>query len=398
MHDVELVSDGDGMAVVGLRKDVEGYLRSKGLWTESRELDLGRLSAFGAGALHTASKIAERSGQWVKLTKESARKVAEAGLIESQQRPGEKHLMIGKPGDIASWLQTDTDPGSLRANPDVLSGLGGLMAQVSAQQSMAEITAYLDRIDEKVDEVLQKVDDVVIAGMVGVGGVLADAMTARDITGVVDEVTWSKIDQAPHAIGTTQDFAVRRLEAITRRLESTRIAELAKASERAQSEARTWLAVLAYCFEKQEAVDILELDWRMARAPETLEAHRRLMLTSRDGRRERMAQHTEALLDRMDHAVAQANGSRLWHRDKSTVVVESGKRVAIEVEGFHEVLDIEADAPSWEVAALSRVADIGSRSIQRTKDTAPAAGAAAVAVATAVLAVKQLQSDESTND
>lgn len=394
LHELELVDDGDGLAVIGAPKAVEAYLRSKGLWAGSRELDLGRLSGFGAEALQIAADIAESSGRWVKLTEESAKKVADGGLADAKT-PGLKHLMIGKPGASRSWLQTENEPGSLTPNPDLLSGLGGLMAQMTAQQSMAEITAYLVRIDEKVDEMLQKIDDVMVSNLIGAGGVIGEAIAARDAVGVVDEVTWSKVDQTPRTIRTSQDYALKQLEAITGRLESTKVGDLAKAAERAKPDVRTWLAVLAYCFEKQAAIDVLELDWRMARSPETLDGHRRLMRARRDQSRESIAEHTDALLDRMADAVARANDSRLWTRTKSTIVVESGNNVAGEVQGFHEAIEIEAVARSWEVAPLGRAADLGSKSIQTTRDAAPYVGALAMFVAGAAVTAKQVLNDES---
>ncbi len=397
MHDVELVEDDDGIAVIGAPKAVERYLRSKGLWAASRELDLGRLSGLGAQTLQIAADLAASSGRWVKLTEESAKKVAEDGFMDTKT-PGLKHLMVGKPGDIKSWLQTESEPGALTPNPDLLSGLGGLMAQMTAQQSMAEITAYLVRIDGKVDEMLQKIDDVMVANLVGAGGVIDEAMAARDAVGVVDEVTWSKVDQTPRTIRTSQDYALKQLEAITQRLESTKVGDLADAAERARPDVQTWLTVLAYCSEKQAAIDVLELDWRMARSPVTLDGHRELMKTRRDESRGSIAEHTEVLLDRMADAVARANDRRLWTRTKSTIVVESGNYVAGRVHDFHEAIEIEAVARSWEIAPLGRAADLGSKSIQRTKDAAPYAGVAMMVAVGGATTAKWLRGNEASPD
>lgn len=153
---IRLVSDGHGLAVIGESKAVEKFLKSKGLLAASHQFDLRRLKpllAIASDATQAASEIAANSGRWIKLTEESARLVKEHGLIEIKT-PGISHLMVGIPGKVQNWLQTEQGIGSLLTNPAALSGVAGLMAQVAGQQTMAEIVAYLDRIDTEVDDVL----------------------------------------------------------------------------------------------------------------------------------------------------------------------------------------------------------------------------------------------------
>ncbi|MEV5432028.1 hypothetical protein [Streptomyces sp. NPDC052701] len=72
-NEIQLISDGDGLAVIGNATDVDRFLASEGL--SSRELGLQRLrSAFGTGAAvaQAGSDVAANSGRWVKLTSESA--------------------------------------------------------------------------------------------------------------------------------------------------------------------------------------------------------------------------------------------------------------------------------------------------------------------------------------
>ena len=65
------------------------------------------------------------------------------------QTPGVSHIMVGVPGKVKNWLQTEQGVGSLLTNPAALSGVAGLMAHVAGQQTMAEITNYLYRIDAR---------------------------------------------------------------------------------------------------------------------------------------------------------------------------------------------------------------------------------------------------------
>jgi len=100
--DIQLISDGDGMAVIGEPNAVERFLRSVGQWARSRELDLDRLKpllGLASEVVQAGSEIAANSGRWIKLTEESARLVKEHGLMETKT-PGVSHLMVGIPGKV----------------------------------------------------------------------------------------------------------------------------------------------------------------------------------------------------------------------------------------------------------------------------------------------------------
>src|SRR4051812_38962054 len=98
-NDIQLISDGDGLAVIGNQAAIEEFLQSKGLLASSRQLDLRRLKpvvAIASDATQAASEIAANSGRWIKLTEESARLVREHGLMDTQT-PGVSHIMVGIP-------------------------------------------------------------------------------------------------------------------------------------------------------------------------------------------------------------------------------------------------------------------------------------------------------------
>ncbi|WP_187281364.1 hypothetical protein [Nonomuraea sp. C10] len=150
--EVQLICDGDGLAVIGNPTAVERFLDSEGL--PSKDLGLQRLGSVlraGAGVAQAGSEIAANSGRWVKLTKESAQLVERFGLMESKT-PGVSHAMVGRPGSIKSWLQIRKGPGSIAPNPALLATAAGIMAQVAMQLTMNEITGYLATIEEKVDD------------------------------------------------------------------------------------------------------------------------------------------------------------------------------------------------------------------------------------------------------
>ncbi|MCX5083704.1 hypothetical protein [Streptomyces sp. NBC_00401] len=73
-NEIQLISDGDGLTVIGNAKDVENFLVSEGL--PSKDLGPRWLkSVFGTGAAvaQAGSEIAANSAHWVKLKPKSAR-------------------------------------------------------------------------------------------------------------------------------------------------------------------------------------------------------------------------------------------------------------------------------------------------------------------------------------
>ena len=86
-NEIQLISNGDGLAVIGNPTAVERFLVSEGL--PSKDLGLQRLGSAvstGAGLAQAGSAVAANSGRLVKLTKESAQLGQEAGSREARRR------------------------------------------------------------------------------------------------------------------------------------------------------------------------------------------------------------------------------------------------------------------------------------------------------------------------
>jgi hypothetical protein len=348
-NEVQLISDGDGLAVIGEQAAVERFLVSEGWSTQAVGLPrLASVISTGAAAAQAGSEIAANSGGWVKLTEESAQLVKKYGFMESKT-PGVSHAMVGQPGSIKSWLQVAKGPGSLLNNPALLTGAAGVMAQVAMQQTMNEITDYLATIDEKVDDVLRAQKDAVLARMIGAGLVIEEAMTTRDHGGRVNEVTWSKVQAAPATIAETQAYALRQLDALAEKLErKTSIGDLAEAAKDAESTAQEWLAVLARSFQLQDAIAVIELDRVLDAAPADLDGHRLGLRAARQDRLELISKSTERLMARLDAAASRANTKVLLHPARSRDVVHSSNHVALAVGDFHGRLGIEDGRQSLE--------------------------------------------------
>ncbi|PJN21023.1 hypothetical protein [Kitasatospora sp. CB02891] len=345
--DLQLINDGDGLAVIGDPTAVERFLVSEGL--PSRDLGLARLgSAFNAtaGATQVGSEIAANSGRWVKLTKESAQALSKHPLMKGSTADTSRAVLTEN-GKIKGILQLVRTPGSMLSNPALLAGAAGLMAQLAMQQTMDEITDYLAAIDEKVDDVLRAQKDAVLADMIGAGFVIEEGLTVRDQVGRVSDVTWSKVSLTSITIARTQAYALRQLDALAEKLENkSKIGDLAKAAKDAETTTREWLAVLARCFQLQDAIAVLELDRVLDTSPDELDLHRLAIRAARQNRVELISRCTERLLARIDAAVDTANTKVLLHPTASPAVVNSGNQVATTVHDFRGRLGIERDRKS----------------------------------------------------
>jgi len=201
--EIQLIADGDGVAVIGAPGLVERFLASEGL--PSRELGLQRLGpAIGnaAAATRAGAEIAANAGRWVKLTEKSA-KALKAGKLMKGSSPGVGRAVVTKNGKITGILEIVKGSGALLTNPAILTGAAGIMAQLAMQQAMDEITDYLAKIDAKLDDVLRVERDAVLADMIGIDLVIDEAMTIREQVGRVSEVTWSKVQATSMTIAHT---------------------------------------------------------------------------------------------------------------------------------------------------------------------------------------------------
>ncbi|MEO3782853.1 hypothetical protein ABGB12_05980 [Actinocorallia sp. B10E7] len=348
--EIQLISDDDGLAVIGDPTTVEEFLTSEGLWSSSKDLGQRLKSLLGTGALmaQAGSEIAAGSGRWLKLTEESAQRVREYGLRTSSTTGLSTGVLKGDWGQIGGFVEFVKGPGTL-LNPTALSSVAGLMQQASKQQSMAEITAYLARIDKKIDDVLRVQRDQVLARLDGADLMLEDAMTVRDHqTGRVDEVTWSTVQDAPGRIGDTQAYALRQLDDLAKKVErKSKIGDLAKAAREVESEVQVWLFVLARCFSLQDAFDVLRLDRVLDTSPDDLDGHRLGLRAARQKRLDAISQATEQLTARMEAAAHRANTRLLWHPTASPAVMNSRNNVATGVHDLHGLLGIDSGRRSW---------------------------------------------------
>lgn len=361
-NEIEIISDGSGFALIGESSAIERFIADLGLVGKSLPLpkmsDVLRNVGYVA---QVASSWQANSGRWLKLTKDSAEKLAVAGDLMKSKTPGVSHAMIGKPGEIKSWLQVVNSHGSLLSNPALLSGAAGIMAQMAMEQSMAEITDYLVAIDQKLDDVISHQKNEVLAKIDGVRLAIDEAMSVRDAVGRVSEVTWSKIQNSSGTILETQGMALRKLGDLSEKMEKgKKVSDLVGTFGDLESQVKDWITVLAECFRLLDALAVIELDRVFDASPDELDRHRMGLKTAREDRFVKIATATHRMLDSMNIATETANLKVLFNPRDSKNVVTVANQVAGQIDKFHETLAIgpgwdDVEARPWRVAASDAV-------------------------------------------
>lgn len=378
-HEIRLFSDGDGLAVMGDEVAVKRFLDDVGLWSSSRDLGLHRLGPVlraGAAAAKAGSEVAANSGRWLKITPESAQAIKGFGLTDTGT-PGISYAMAGKRGSIKSWIQVENPPGSLLSNPAVLAGAAGIMEQLARQHEMNEIKTYLATIDSKVDDVLSGQRNIELGKVIGAGIDIDSAMSIREREGRVDDDTWSTVQGRTQTITDALGWALLQLGSIAEKMERTaKIRDVAKTAAEVEPQVRELLAVLARCFELQDALDVLRLDRVLDASPEELDAKRLALKDDRQTRRNRVSQEIKRLLARMDLAAATANEHVLLHLPAHRALVGTVNHVGVAVEAFHRPLGIEA---SWDLLQPTRWWD-AAHDPKQLKNAGTEAGRNAVGV------------------
>jgi hypothetical protein len=191
----------------------------------------------------------------------------------------------------------------------------------------------------------------------------------------------------------------------------TKIGDLATTAKEAESVVREWLAVLARCFQLQDATAVLELDRVLDASPEELDGHRLGLKAARQNRLEHISGSTEHLVARMNAAADTANTKVLLHPTQSPAVVQSRNHVVTGVYDFHGRLGIEsghqsAEARRWVDAAAEardKALETGARGVDvariRGNETLARAGSVTGKLSSGIAErARRLRRDEEQHD
>lgn len=372
--EVELISDGEGLAIVGEPTAVERFMKAFGV-SSLEAIDLGAILSTGVALAQAGAVIADRSGRWVKLTEKSAEDLKKFGLTPTKT-PGIAYAMAGKAGKIDKWLQIQEGIGPILTSPILLANSAALMSQYAMKQEMEQITEYLAAIDAKLDQVIRSQTNQVLARLDGVDLAVREAMHVRESVGRVSEVTWSKVQSSAQSIHETEGFALRQIKDLIDQIDTKEtIARLVESVAKVEADVEKWLVVLARCFELHDAVGLLELDRVLDASPEELDKHRLGLQSARQDRRQLFAERLDPLFEQLGEAIRVANSKVLFNPLQSPAVVTSTNAIADHVIAFLNLLEINsskesAQAKQWREAASEnweKARVLGSQGISQAK-------------------------------
>lgn len=374
-HEVTLVEDGDGVAILGAADAVQIFLKNSGL--ASRPLSASQVAPIAAAAgniMQVGSEIAANSGRWIKLTEKSA-KLLHAGRAMSGSTVGVSRAILTEGGKTKHVLEF-VKLGKGLLSPAALAGVGGVMTQLAMQQTFQEITDYLARIDGKLDDVLRSQKHKVIAELVGAGIVLDDAMRALDEVGKVSEITWSKIQSSSATIASTQAYALLELGAVISKLERSKADKgMRTAVDEAAQSIGEWQALIARCFQLDDAMGILELDRVMNDSPEEIESHRRALRAQREKRIALVEKQTNRIFESIARASQVAYEGKLLHPANSRAIANSARAINEGTAEFVQPLGIangagEVTERRWVEAAAEKRDDLVEDGAEVVKNVA----------------------------
>lgn len=348
--EIQIISDGDGMAVMGKPELVAAFLADVEVG-ESADIPKGRmsslLSSLATGS-EAASAVAENSGKWLKLDDASAQALKKYGQSFSQKNGLMYGVVRGEKGQIAKHLQFVPSASSL-ISPAMLTGVAGIMAQVAMEQQMSEITGYLQSIDKKLDAILQDIKDSLLAELEGIDATIDEAMNLRESIGRVTDVSWSNIQGSGRAIARIQSKVLRRLRNLADSLDiEASVGDRLKVIQEAEIELTSMLGALAETIRLQDAFNILALDRVMDIEPEDLETHRQVLQRTRDERLGKISEVTSSLLERIQQAGVVTNSQRIRSAIKAEKLLTRSNDVASGLVTAQKALGISTEVRALE--------------------------------------------------
>lgn len=259
--DIEVYGDNDGLILLGDAEDIRQILAELQI-TEEQAMDISNATIFRNA--HRATEMLqiaqERSGRWVKLTKESAEKARKHGLLRNNAT-GNFVGVIGKGGKkgIKGNVQFEKITGGL--SPVKLANIETLMLTMALEQTMKEMTDYLKQIDAKVDQVLRQQKNAELAKFLSVDGLISEAEAELRCIGTLSDATWDQLGSSAQTVNEVHQYALLQLKDIADKISSSPSKPRATKSTllKARSDIGDWLSVAADCLHLRGRIDMLKV-------------------------------------------------------------------------------------------------------------------------------------------
>ncbi|NMM94266.1 hypothetical protein [Bifidobacterium oedipodis] len=361
MNEIQIIEDEQGFLILGDNAEIDHLLENKNL--DSRAIKKQTLQSAGKGAGLLADAMSQ-SGRWVKMTEESAKLVKQYGSTGTG-------VIRRSNGKIVQYIKfEDLSKVKSLANPDMLTGIAGMMTQMALEQAIEEITDYLKSIDKKIDDLLQDQKDQSIANLVGVAHMVNETMMIRDQVGTVSETAWSKIAGCPQDVARAQSYALLKIEGLAKKLRETHdAAEAEKVAKQLYADATEWMSILGNAVQLQDKLYVLELDRVMAEEPQNVSQHREGIIAARKRRLKDIETKLLQLNTSIEQSANAIRKQKVFHPLSVTNALKMLDTSTEQIARFALSIGVESErvtiamAPRWADAAGQLISD-GARQLE----------------------------------
>ncbi|RSX48748.1 hypothetical protein [Bifidobacterium castoris] len=352
-EEIEVYGDDDGIMLLGDSEDIRQALAELQI-SEEHTTDISKAAILKTAhrATKMFSKAQDRSGRWVKLTKESAQKARKHGLLRNNST-GNFMGVIGKggKGGIKGNVQFEKIAGGF--NPAKVANVEMLMLTMALEQAMKEMTDYLKQIDAKVDQVLRQQKNAELAKFLSVAGLVSEAENELSHIGSLSDATWDQLSNSAQTVNEVQQYSLLQLkdiaEKITSSVNDTRTTK--DALVKARSGIGDWLAVAADCLRMRDRIDMLKVQRFIDTDinPDLLSKHRFVIADNRRARYHSITDATAKLQQAIKQAVQGKDDTMrviLLPMD-APVVIREGNEIASSLARFDKALGLEYKTPHF---------------------------------------------------
>jgi hypothetical protein len=234
-----------------------------------------------------------------------------------------------------------------------------MATQYALEAALDDITAYLEVIDRKLDQLLKQRKTETLGDIGGVTLAIDEAAAIYSHTGVVSGVTWSKVEGLAFTLQRMQWEAVEQLHDVAKNVQSAAgdADKSAKALAQAQEDAEFWLGVLARAIALQDRYYVLELARVAAEDVMQLETHRQGIAVARADRVRRITHGLQAVSGAVISAAALSNAAKVANPIAAPRVARHANGLSVGMSSFAEHANLElgvlgvVDETRWARAA-----------------------------------------------
>lgn len=338
-HDVEIVLSEHGALVAGPDGAVAALLARLELPATSVESAGQSAKDLFAGLVGIAGVASAFDPKWMRMTSESYAQLQDLGGFQMDAQGLISGVLRGDKGRIDQFLKFDAVGG---VNPLMMSNAATLAATMALRSAIAQLESLVERMDVKLDVLLEDNRTAAIGDVQGLTSVLSKAYSLYEKTGRISETVWSKIAGHDSALAQAESTALKHVKSLT--VSVSRGTFTARADEVhrvAEGELQHWLVILATVQANLQRLDVLELAHLRERDPDAVAAHAEVTRASSEERRRILTQSVQRLSDALASTAHVRDASRVRNPLRSRKLIQEAEQSLRIISSFAESMELD---------------------------------------------------------